>query len=376
MNCEEFNNKLDNYENLTEEEKNELNEHAKGCDKCGEELTFFLSMISATKSLPEIEVPEDFMLKLNDRLDIEDKKAASITIISRFKKNWVQYTSIAASIALVAVITANRGILLNRIRGAENGVVTEDNNGKGDDTGSDNSVVPIEPMGEVAQIGETKTEDNEITTAVIASASKSNPAPKTSTTSSGGSKGASWRGKESDTVSDRVSETESIIESNNDSYSESKTDSNMSSDDYAIALAGVINAETATANVNYDMKPAEVSASLRANKVMEDYSLSSNEGGMIAYGRYYSIDQNGRPIMEQKGKAATAVGSIKISSSDEKTVKNVLKQYPHDKKDDVYTTGSENVNQILTDLSDEGVKYTDYLVGGSDDVKFKVEVDD
>ena len=79
MNCDKFNECLDNYENLSDETKQKMDKHALECANCKSELEFMRSIISTAKSLPDINVPVDFMEKLNVRIDEEEKKKARIT---------------------------------------------------------------------------------------------------------------------------------------------------------------------------------------------------------------------------------------------------------------------------------------------------------
>ena len=74
MNCDKFNECLDNYENLSDETKQKMDKHALECANCKSELEFMRSIISTAKSLPDINVPVDFMEKLNVRIDEEEKK--------------------------------------------------------------------------------------------------------------------------------------------------------------------------------------------------------------------------------------------------------------------------------------------------------------
>ena len=79
MNCDKFNECLDNYENLSDETKQNMDKHALECANCKSELEFMRSIISTDKSLPDINVPVYFMEKLNVRIDDEDMKNALIT---------------------------------------------------------------------------------------------------------------------------------------------------------------------------------------------------------------------------------------------------------------------------------------------------------
>ena len=95
MNCDKFNECLDNYENLSDETKQKMDKHALECANCKSELEFMRSIISTAKSLPDINVPVDFMEKLNVRIDEEEKKKARITrrVMRNVRRNWKQYTA-------------------------------------------------------------------------------------------------------------------------------------------------------------------------------------------------------------------------------------------------------------------------------------------
>ena len=127
MDCESFGKYLDNYENLTEQEKSDMSEHAAKCEECRAELDFFLSMISTVKSLPKAEPPSDFMDKLNARLDAEDKRVVSASgIVGHLRRYGMQYAAAAACLALVAVITANRSLLTGQMDNVPDGVIREE----------------------------------------------------------------------------------------------------------------------------------------------------------------------------------------------------------------------------------------------------------
>ncbi len=128
MNCDKFNKCLDNYENLSDETKQKMDKHALECANCKSELEFMRSIISTAKSLPDINVPVDFMEKLNVRIDEEEKKKARITrrVMRNVRRNWKQYTAAAACFALVAVVTANSNMFVDKMNGNDDGVIKEE----------------------------------------------------------------------------------------------------------------------------------------------------------------------------------------------------------------------------------------------------------
>ena len=56
-----------------------MDKHALECTNCKSELEFMRSIISTAKSLPDINVPVDFMEKLNVRIDEEERKSTNVT---------------------------------------------------------------------------------------------------------------------------------------------------------------------------------------------------------------------------------------------------------------------------------------------------------
>ena len=405
MKCEEFGRLLDNYENLTDNEKSEMDRHADMCEKCRQELDFFISMLSTVRTLPAIEPPADFIDTLNARLDAEDNKPSQNKIVYHIRKNWKQYASLAACIALVAVLTANRSILLDRIEGTEDGVVTTDTVSDGDDAATIDGFT-VASGGETVNGDAQQIEAAEQPSAAEQPASAEASAPKSGTRRTGRTAAFSERVASSGAVSESadwydnvsewdysyaadntdadnyvISESITVASAGEQNYVETaqspaetseKQDTKKKYDDYGIALKNAIVGTDAEMSVAYDMKPEEVSASLRASKIIDGYSLADG-GETIALGVYYAIDQNGKPIMTEEKNAIKAVGSLKISSDDAEKAMEILNQYPHDESGNVYTTGSENVDGILSNLNDEDVTYTNYIVGGSDDVKFRIE---
>ena len=124
MTCEKFAQMLDNYENLTNEEKSLMSEHAAQCETCRRELEFMRSIIDAVQTLPEMKVPDDFLENLNKRIDAEVKPVNRTGIAGHIKYNWQKYSAFAACLVLVAVIGANYNTLLDSMNDSDDGVVS------------------------------------------------------------------------------------------------------------------------------------------------------------------------------------------------------------------------------------------------------------
>lgn len=352
MNCEEFGRCLDRYEELTDAEKCAMAEHTAVCEECGREMDFFLSMMATVKSLPKIQPPADFMDTLGARLDAEDIKIARTPVaLHNVRANLRRYVTIAACFALVAVITANRGVLLDTAEVSDNGVITE--------TTVDNAEVDA-PIPEITPAAIAAAKSESIPAAVRVSPRRTGAVSPSAMPSANVS-------REVQTVSEtaatavpsaraRIAEPEQEIEGLG-----------------SIALAGTIMRATDSESAKYDLKPEEVSASLRASRIIDSYSMASGSES-IAIGRYYSVDDSRNPIMhDDEESRAKAVGTLRVSRDDREAVMDILNRYPYDEKGNVYTTGRDNVSEMLSDMRNEGIYYADYIVGGSNEVKFKLE---
>ena len=112
MNCDDFRLMLDNYANLTDDEKAALSEHAEQCPKCRSELDFLMSVINYLNTLPKIEPPADFLEKVNSRIDAEENKGRIWRAVKKYSRD---YSSIAACLLLAAVIGNNGETLSERV---------------------------------------------------------------------------------------------------------------------------------------------------------------------------------------------------------------------------------------------------------------------
>lgn len=370
MNCEMFREYLDNYENLTAEEKLEMTLHTQTCEKCRMELDFMLSIIETTKSLPKIEPPADFMDKLNIRIDMEERKKRQLTkrILNNLQRNWKQYAAAAACFALVAVVTSNGKMLVDKMH-SNDGVIQEETVTTGD-SAPQTPVSTAAPQTSDVTSAENKTENlSPVEGTVIPTADKSEkasniPAPKASNSKPSVSQpvktAKAAESKSSAVTSDGAvstpvqSETESNISS--DTVAEQTA---PPSENYGIAVASITpEVEIAT----YSADAAEYSA----KSARSGYSLA-DESDNIAYGRYYNVGNEGETDKPK------AIGKLKISSADAQKAMDVIQQYSIDRSGDLYMTDSANFVLILSSFSKEGVRYTDYTMNNDGIIKFMID---
>lgn len=370
MNCEMFREYLDNYENLTAEEKLEMTLHTQTCEKCRMELDFMLSIIETTKSLPKIEPPADFMDKLNIRIDMEERKKRQLAkrILNNLQRNWKQYAAAAACFALVAVVTSNGKMLVDKMH-SNDGVIQEETVTTGD-SAPQTPVSTTAPQTSDVISAENKTENlSPVEGTVIPTADKSEkasntPAPKASNSKPSVSQpvqtAKAAESKSSAVTSDGAvstpvqSETESNISS--DTVAEQTA---PPSENYGIAVASITpEVEIAT----YSADAAEYSA----KSARSGYSLA-DESDNIAYGRYYNVGNEGETDKPK------AIGKLKISSADAQKAMDVIQQYSIDRSGDLYMTDSANFVLILSSFSKEGVRYTDYTMNNDGIIKFMID---
>ncbi len=417
MDCESFGKYLDNYENLTEQEKSDMDEHAAKCEECRAELDFFLSMISTVKSLPKAEPPSDFMDKLNARLDAEDKRVVSASgIIGHFRRYGTRYAAAAACLALVGVITANRSLLTGKMDSVPDGVIREETTvSDGSANGSGNAAADNQTAAATEEAHGTQPEaapvPNADNTAPVRNTGDAPAVTRQSgNASSGGTVRASVpsavretpiRPSAADTAGEVI--TTPAIETAQDNVPASEpvsdaggaeiTPVNTSTDEnapvmtrsvpeggaevyslqdngseagYSIALASIV--KGGDAPETYDLRAEDVPESLKAAEIQANYSLAGTDDNDIARGRYSKLNKDGIPIAD-----APAIGSIKFSSDDEERAMEVINRYTVDEEDNIYTTDSVNLRLILSRLSSEGIEYTDYTVAGNGEVKFQIE---
>ena len=407
MDCENFGKYLDNYESLTEQEKSDMDEHAAKCEECRAELDFFLSMISTVKSLPKAELPSDFMDKLNARLDAEDKRVVSASgIIGHFHRYGMRYAAAAACLALVAVITANRSLLTGQMDTVPDGVIREETtvsdgsaqNGSQNNTAADENIgKPAAETNNAQPSAAPQTNDGGTVTANAVSQTSA-PAPRRSSAANAPRTDTFVPASAPRTVSEpseTVGETVSIPVPDENTQTDAPAPVNEPADNggeesanaaayirrsvseenepsenttqrksYSIALASIVGNDDAPET--YDLRPEEVSESIKPSEIQANYSLA-DEGG-IARGKYSKLNKDGIPI-----ESATAIGSIKFRADDEERAMDVINRYTVDKENNIYTTDSANLRLILSRLSSEGIEYTNYTIAGNGEVKFQIE---
>ena len=384
MNCEKFRECLDNYENLTNEEKAEMTLHAAQCEECASELDFLLSIIETTKSLPVIEPPSDFMDRLNVRIDAEERKKQQIAmrILRNMQRNWRQYVAAAACFALVAVITANGKLLLGKIDSEDDGVIIEETVTTGN---SDTSAATTPTVSAAPQISDVKADEPETADSASsfeeaavpavkkASADKkanTQTAPKASVSAATVKPSAQTAKTSENTASPTVEDSSAVQIVNTEAAEKVSEVATATLSIHTAQAEPKIDYGIAAASITPEVEVSAYSAeadNYTAMSARRAYSLA-DEDNNIALGKYYNTD-NGDDNDDDEPKA---IGKLKISSADAQKAINVINQYSFDQDGDLYTTDSANLTLILSSLNREDVSYTDYTMESDGVVKFKV----
>lgn len=383
MTCEEFAKLLDNYENLTDEEKSAINEHTLQCEQCRAELDFTLAIIAELNTLPAIEVPADFGAKLNERLDLEKRAASGLggRILSSARRYCGRYSAVAACLALAVVIGANGKTIMERLNPADGG-----NNPVTAVTDKTPEPAVDKTPTDTADTPQTKTEPakQEVASSGIQTAmadisgDKSDAAPVRKT--SGQSAYVAPVREIPESVNEiTVNQSEKARESVYEAPAET-SDAERTADENAGTAAAF--AESRSANRgsdNYtiargvyrlpDPEIAEAEAPEHINIESLDISeIDTQPEITIARGRYY--------IPSDEGYVSLGDGNeIGVSGEDAERAAELIGQYAEE-NDPYYVINSEDIPSMLEHMDGEGIKYENKM-GNSDNEKvgFKLVIE-
>lgn len=339
MTCEEFARMLDNYDSLTNEEMTRMDIHADTCAHCKREIEFMRSIMQATKTLPEISVPADFLAKLNERIDAEEKKG----FIYHLQHNWQKYSAVAACMLLAAVIGSNYNMLLVRI----------DNSINDDNTGVVSTAAPMPSEAAWKAVAEADAEN-----------SAENGTVNNNRTSGGEVIHAARTAKETAAPSvQRGTPTSAPVVSNNAPSQVSASAAPEANEPYSLDL----NAEQ---GVMYAMNNG---ADVQAAEPTPDtsYTVAAMSDDMTA-------EPNGRSRAAVNDEPNRDDGynldnMIIVSSDDYKEAFDIIDRYLMGRYDDEhYVVSSDDIDNMLKRLRAEGIGFNEYISKDSDDIAFRI----
>lgn len=406
MSCEEFNRMLDNYENLTEQEKLILNEHAGECESCRDELDFMLTIIMQLNTLPRIETPYDFKDKLNKRISLEDFEDRKINrMLNGIRRNYKRYSTIAACLVLAVIVGLNgKSIIDNMVRTDDGGVIIETNSAS--ETGSPeiNSASEIKPQAgsdtaEIsAEVSKNETSDNQ-------SGNISKQGTAANNTESGiKSFSVSFNSfsqkqqiepikpdmSESINLIENVPQSgavpalsRSIVEARAVGENSAADQPALQNDDAAInaQTSGSENENTEKSVENYtvakdvyrlpdqEMTDEENEASTNTDdSIVQDLEIDDNSEFAIARGRYY--------IMTDSGYVNINNNELGVNGEDAERALELIQQYTDVSDDSYYVINSENISPMLEQMDREGIDYQNNVENyDSEKVGFKLVIE-
>lgn len=389
MNCEEFGNMLDNYENLTDEEKLSMNEHAAQCADCRAELDFMLAIVAQLNALPEIEVPSDFGTKLNERLELE-KPVGFGRFINSVRNNYKRYSTIAACLVLAVMVGTNVTTLMDKMESetdsrtvAENMISDSaaernaEDSAKSDETMSDEAVIaetsaaeadkPSEPVKRPANFGvnahsERNTEKmarHALSDTPIVAAVNPQENIAEAIISSAPEQREPERSPEPMMKGRMADENAEISVASADMGIMAMSDEPAQTPDSYTIARGVYRLP--------DPKIAEVEASslLMSNDVLQISEIEST----IAKGRYYIPADTGNIAIDSSNK-------LGVNGEDAQRAAEVIQQYADISDETYYVVNSEDIPSMLEHMDGEGIDYENNMENANGEkVSFKLVIE-
>lgn len=408
MTCEQFNKMLDNYENLSEQEKLAMNEHANECEKCRDELDFMLKIIMQLNTLPKIEAPNDFIDKLNKRISLEDYEEKKINrMLNSIRRNYKRYSTIAACLVLAVIVGVNgKSLMNNMMKDDDGGVIVE--TGTVGETDTPNTAIQAVPKSadstsesEVTEVPQnkaasaTETQISPSTTKIAAAnTSPTRTASSPANTQRAVNTAAVTESRISAAVSDSADtakvETPSVSVITSTAEKATVEEPVVQSSEAVPSLARIAetdnqanepSSDTASGSVNKNytiargiyrlpdesIAQAEIAAS--SSSVSQEFSIDENSGMTIARGRYYIPVDDGYVNIDNN--------EIEINGDDAQRAVELIQQYTNKEDDSYYVINSENISPMFEHMDREGINYQHNVDESSDDtlVSFKLVIE-
>lgn len=415
MDCEKFREMLDNYSDLSPQELDTLEAHALVCGECKRELEFMRSIINTVQSLPEIDPPADFLDKINERIDKEER--LSVRICRKAVPYVRRYGALAACLAIGIAIGTNGQTLVSKMHNDSDGII-ESTQTQYTESPSGSGSVAETPLGEKAVQEETVAAQNDFI-APSAPVQNSTGQSMQASSSNASSSAASSSHKTADQVLRENQQTQSSGHSSNNNSSSSSgqsrtaSPSNASSGSAAASPASTSgqgsqpsaayqpSSQPMTAQSNDNT--AAVESAPQEQPVEAEASSSEQEpnsaGSVDVYSyiapsdpEYYDIpaseygrasqqsDENqaaGYDMMYEGASFAYSsplVSSIVINQSDEARVKELVDVFITGTYGDFYMITSDDMALLLKQMDNEGIYYKDMMNDSGSRITFRIIV--
>ena len=353
MDCEKFRDMLDNYENLTEEERLMLTKHTTECAECRAELDFMNAILKVTKSLPEIKPKSDFIESLNRRIDKESRRKPMFIGI-----DWKHYGSVAACLLLAVVAGLNGKSLVGRMTDNGDGVISETVVTTGgektpeytaklpelSDTAVPNTVFEQENI--TMPSSKIRKNQTDLSDMVI---DNSNYVPKAPAVTS------------RPTPTPAV-EREQTVKDNN-----SRAVNNVSATPTPSTVPYTIEKN------RYRIPDESTGEAVVANEPQEQkdngYSLKTNDKDVVAMNNSASSRSVNNEI-----ESAIPGSTVVIYSENESKAKEIISNYIVGTYGTYYMTTADKFDQMFEEFDKEGISYEKYVNSSSDKISFRLVI--
>ncbi len=364
MDCENFHKKLAMFENLSDEEKAELKAHAGSCAECSKEYEAYNNMLETVRSLPKLSAPDDFLAKLNERIDAE--KPARVKppgVWTHLRQHSYRYGAVAACLMLVAVIGINSGDLIGRMNGTDSelpvlppAVGTE----KLTD-GEEASPKPTEEAKSTQQPAASAAPKVSATHKPLATAIPTSKPVKTAAPKATSKPKATSR-PSSPTLSPKASVSTPVYEPQNDT---AQDDTRVFSENNTTAAPKDTEPAAETPD-NSGIAVAEAPENT-GNSVPDDpseYSLPDDEPTVMSVNPAAPGDYT---------RGTEVSNSIQVSAANEARAREIISSYSIASDGDCYSVSSDRMEEFLEAMSNAEIDYSQNCIDdGSGTVTFRL----
>ncbi len=350
MDCAKFNQLLADYTHLSAEEHAALAEHAETCDECAKELEGYRAMLEAVSSLPKLKAPDDFLAKLNERIDKEETKVVKNTSVWLYLRQYgYRYSAIASCLALIAIIGTNANVLNQQIRGTNSdlpgGISLED------------AYTPREmpfvsmPSGTAAPTGSPAPSGMPMTSAAPTART---PAARSATQKPLATAIPSHAQKKATTPTLSPKITAKPAE-HTQAPEENQTEAPAAENTAAPEITAAPASQTPTTS--------ETDAPIAVNNLLDPNAYTLPENSDSKSVNVGSSDYS---------RSADASNSIEVSSANAERAKEIINEYSIGNNGDYYSVSTDKMEEFLQAMSNAGIEFDENCVMDSDTVTFKL----
>lgn len=337
------------------EEKEQLLSHIEECEDLKEELLFAQNIKNTLRSLPKIEVPDNFLVSLNEKLDKEDIK------VSENRKSafvaWKKYSALAACLLLAVMLRVDVWDMSKMPENTSIVVETQEvaRSEEGPAEEIPKSTEEPQIIEEPQNIEAPTAEESSLPVAekTVLKAPKEKESKPTPTV-----KPAVADVKEPEKPADKTEETSHHVRPTEvinmptvalPAYMDSRDDivivpekaERVRFDDYEIVVTD-------------EFLEAFSLAAMPENKV-----IVASPGAMNSV-QTLSLDTTAYQV--PTGNFSAGSGTLFVSARDEERVQSILNKYSLGEDNKTFMLSSSNYNSFIDELKNEGINYQDYMI--------------